>query len=305
MVKVFYQMYRKLKKYIEISPREFRGMVVLIGILLFVFVSPYVYEKMMGQPLKITVEVLAPKIAEVESFNQKSERVDDDEPVLSKGELFEFNPNNLSVENWVKLGLTEKQAASIKKYEAKGGQFRTLSDVKKMYAITDAMYQRIEPYIRIPETENAFRSTFNKTLEKKTVGKTSVSVELNGADSVTLVTVRGIGPAFASRIIKYRNRLGGFIALEQLREVYGVDSAKFDELQTQLNINSQKIQKISINKCSMDDLKTFPYLKYKQANAIIAYRSQHGDFLNIGDLNKIAILSPELIQKIAPYLKFE
>ncbi|WP_017257096.1 helix-hairpin-helix domain-containing protein [Pedobacter arcticus] len=259
----------------------------------------------MGDPLKITVETLAPKIAEIESFDQKSEKFYDKDPRVVKGELFEFDPNNLSVENWVKLGLTNKQAASIKKYEAKGGEFRTLADVKKMYAITDAMYQRIEPYIRIPETESSFKSTFNKPFEKKYGGKTSINVEVNGADSVTLVAVRGIGPSFASRIIKYRSRLGGFVTLEQLREVYGVDSAKFDELQPQLNINSQRIQKISINRCSMDDLKTFPYLKYKQANAIIAYRNQHGNFLNIGDLNKIAILSPELIQKIAPYLKFE
>ncbi len=298
-------MYHKIKKYVEISPREFRGMVVLIVILLFTFVSPYVYEKIMGQPLQITIETLAPKIAEIESFDEKKDRFYEEEVSAPKSELFEFDPNNLAVEKWVKLGLTQKQALSIKKYEAKGGQFRTLADVKKMYPITDQMYHRLEPYIKLPEKENDFKSSFNKPVNKEFGAKTSVNIELNGADSATLVTVRGIGPSFASRIIKYRNRLGGFVALDQLKEVYGVDSAKFKELESQLNVNTQRIQKISINRCTLEDLKSFPYLRYKQASAIIAYRTQHGNFMNVGDLNKIAIFNAELIQKIAPYLKFE
>ena len=82
------------------------------------------------------------------------------------------------------------------------------------------------------------------------------------------------------------------------------DSAKFGQIESQLNINAQKIQKIAINRCTMDDLKSFPYLRYKQANAIITYRTQHGNFSSATDLNKIAILTPELVQKITPYLNF-
>nr|WP_294899944.1 helix-hairpin-helix domain-containing protein [uncultured Pedobacter sp.] len=298
-------MYQKIKKYIEISPREFRGMVVFVIILLLVYSSPYIYEKLMGDPLKISVEIVQPKIATIEAFDEKKDNFyDTEDAVPAKGELFEFNPNHLSVENWMKLGLSQKQALSIKKYEAKGGQFRTLADVKKMYPITDEMYHRLEPYIKIPEKENDVKPYNNKFEQKGFDVKKAVNVEINSADSITLLTVRGIGPSFASRIITYRKRLGGFIAFDQLREVYGIDSTKYDQLVPQLNINKQNIKKIMINRCSIDDLRSFPYLRYKQANAIIAYRTQHGNFSNAADLNKIAILSPELIQKITPYLNF-
>jgi len=296
-------MYQKIKKYVEISPREFRGMVVFIVILLFLYVSPYIYERVMGDPLKISIETVQPKIADIEAFDEKRDNFYDQEAIPMKGELFEFNPNGLAVENWVKLGLTEKQALGIKKYEAKGGQFRTLADVKKMYPITDEMYHRLEPYIKIPKKESSFKPY--EKFESKALGvKTAVNVELNSADSAILTTVRGIGPSFASRIIKYRNKLGGFISLDQLKEVYGVDSVKFAQLKPQLNIDKRNVKKININACDFEDIKLFPYLRYKQASAIIAYRKQHGNFSDARDLQKIAILSPELIQKISPYLNF-
>jgi competence ComEA-like helix-hairpin-helix protein len=297
-------MYQKIKKYVEISPREFRGMVVFIIILLFLYVSPYIYERVMGEPLKISIEMVQPKIADIESFDEKRDNFYDQEASPIKGELFEFNPNGLSVENWMKLGLTERQALSIKKYEAKGGQFRTLADVKKMYPITAEIYHRLEPYIKIPEREVSFKTSDNKYGDKELGSKNLVNIELNSADSATLITVRGIGPSFASRIIRYRNKLGGFVSLDQLKEVYGVDSAKFEQLKSQLNIDIRNIKKININACGFEEIKLFPYLKYKQANAIIAYRKQHGNFSDARDLNKIAILSPELIRKITPYFNF-
>lgn len=298
-------MYKKIKKYVEISPREFRGMVVLVVILLFCYGWPYFYEKLMGQPLKITIETLEPKIAEIESFDQKKNGfyTGDKTPIV--GELFEFDPNNLSVENWKRLGLSEKQALSIKKYEAKGGKFRRLEDVKKMYAITEEMFQRLEPYIKIPEQSQSFKSYAQNETNSKFTPRATVNVELNSADSATLLTIRGVGPSFASRIIKYRDKLGGFVAINQLREIYGIDSVKFEQMKPQVNIDPQNIHKIDINRCSLDDIRFFPYLRYKQASAIIAYRTQHGNYSSARDLNKIAILNPELIQKITPYFKFQ
>ncbi len=289
----------------EISPREFRGMVVFLILLCIIYVSPYVYERIMFEPLKISIETLTPRIADIESFDEKNDNFYGEKRKSVRGELFDFNPNNLAIKDWMRLGLSEKQAAGIKKYEAKGGKFRTLADVKKMYPISAEMYQRIEPHIRLPNAEqNKFGASQDNIAKKEIIPRSPVNVELNGADSSTLVTIRGIGPSFATRIIKYRNQLGGFISISQLKEVYGVDSAKFDQILPQVSLNSQSINKININRCTFEQLKTFPYLKFKQSNAIIAYRTQHGYFKSIADLNKIAILTPELIQKITPYLNF-
>lgn len=299
-------MNQKLKNYLEVSPREFRGMVIFIIIMLMIFVSPYIYERIMFQPLKISIETLNPKIDSVEAFNEKTDhfypKESSKKPVA---QLFDFNPNHLPTSEWMKLGLSEKQALMIKKYEDKGGQFRSINDVKKMWAIKPELFEQLLPHIKIPEKAGSNNFNDTKTISKtNSTAKTLASVEINSADSASLLAIKGIGPAFASRIIKYRNRLGGFLSINQLKEVWGIDSLKFEQIKPQLLINTNAIQKIDLNKCSFEDLKTFPYLSYKQSNTIIAYRKQHGDFKNAADLNKIAILSPEIVQKITPYFKF-
>jgi competence ComEA-like helix-hairpin-helix protein len=135
--------------------------------------------------------------------------------------------------------------------------------------------------------------------------KPGVTVELNTADSAQLTTLRGVGPSFAMRIIRYRYRLGGYYNKEQLKEVYGIDVAKYDEIKDQLTINRSAITKININSISFASLRQLPYLDYKQASAIIEYRNQHGKYASMDDIKKVAIITPEIITKIEPYISFK
>ena len=130
-------------------------------------------------------------------------------------------------------------------------------------------------------------------------------IELNTADSATLTTLHGIGPSFARRIISYRNRLGGFYKKEQLKEVFGLDSLTYSGLQPQVRVDAGHIKKIPVNKVTFDELSHFPYLSYKQMNAIIQFREQHGDYESINDLKNIAIMNDEILRKIEPYLAFK
>ena len=301
-------MYQKFKQYFEISRREFRGMIVFVIILLLIYISPYVYEKLTFEPVKIQIETLQPKIVEIEKFKQDKAYAEDnnDNLITQKPVFFNFNPNNLPVDDWMKMGLSEKQAKSIKKYESKGGKFRSKADVKKMYAITDQMYQNMEPYIQIPDeikSGTPFVKSENFKTEVKPINKLII-VDINAADSLEFLNVKGIGPAFASRIINYRNRLGGFHSKTQLKEVWGLDSLKYTTLENQIVVNNINLKKINLNNCAFEDIKLFPYLTYKQMNAIIAYRKQHGNYKSVEDLNKIAILTPQIIQKITPYISF-
>lgn len=222
-------------------------------------------------------------------------------------ELFPFNPNRLPAEQWRRLGLTDKQIRVIYNYESKGGSFRRKEDLQKMYSISEERYRRFEPYIVIPEeTKPAMKSEFPYPARKTAPpGKISRIVELNAADSVALVEVRGIGPVLASRILQYRSRLGGFRNVDQLREVFGIDSSRYQEIFAQMAVDTGAIRKIPINRVSFDELRKFPYLKYKQMNAIIQYRKQHGRYASVEDLTKINILDREILRKIAPYLVFD
>jgi competence ComEA-like helix-hairpin-helix protein len=132
-----------------------------------------------------------------------------------------------------------------------------------------------------------------------------IIIEINTADSAKLTELHGIGPAFARRIISYRDRLGGFYNKEQLREVFGIDAEKYNELQVQVKVDASKIKRININKVNFDGLSHFPYLSYKQMNAIIQFREQHGDYEKLADMKNIAILNDEILRKIEPYLAFK
>jgi len=135
--------------------------------------------------------------------------------------------------------------------------------------------------------------------------KPGATIELNAADSAALTTVRGIGASFAIRIIRYRNRIGGFYNKKQLMEVYELDTTKYAEIKDQLTVSPSAVIKVNINTISFASLRQSPYLSYKQASAIIEYRTQHGNYNSIDDVGNVAIITPDVLHKIEPYIKFK
>ena len=212
-----------------------------------------------------------------------------------KIKLFNFDPNHLPDETWKKLGLSDKQIRIIKKYESKGGKFYKSEDLKKIYSISEKQYLSLAPYINIPGKKPQF---VNRISEKKA----ELIIEINTADSLELIKLKGIGPAFVKRIINYRNLLGGFINKNQLLEVYGFDKEKLGLIVAQITLDSSKIMKININTCSLNELKKHPYIKFNIANAIVNYRKKHGNYLNLYDIKNSDIINQEVYLKILPYL---
>ncbi len=272
-------------------------MVVLVVLITLVLAAPYVYQ-LLHKDNTINFKDFDKAIAQLSKVEQTQGYADDKPESADKLQhpvMFPFNPNNLTADQWKLLGLSEHQAEVIEHYVAKGGRFYRKEDVKKIYAITPADYKRLEPYINIPELEyNAVKKA-----------KPGEVIELNSADSARMTMVRGVGASFAVRIIRYRNRLGGFYNKEQLKEIYGVDSAKYAEIKDEVSVNPSKVKKININTISFDQLRIFPYLGYKQVNAIIQYRTQHGNYASIDDMRNIAILDDGILRKIEPYLNFK
>jgi DNA uptake protein ComE-like DNA-binding protein len=287
----------RIKNYLSITKKEWNGMVVLVVLITLVLAAPYVYQ-LLHKDNTINFKDFDKAIAQLSKVEQTQGYADDKPESADKLQhpvMFPFNPNNLTADQWKLLGLSEHQAEVIEHYVAKGGRFYRKEDVKKIYAITPADYKRLEPYINIPELEyNAVKKA-----------KPGEVIELNSADSARMTMVRGVGASFAVRIIRYRNRLGGFYNKEQLKEIYGVDSAKYAEIKDEVSVNPSKVKKININTISFDQLRIFPYLGYKQVNAIIQYRTQHGNYASIDDMRNIAILDDGILRKIEPYLNFK
>ena len=128
-------------------------------------------------------------------------------------------------------------------------------------------------------------------------------VDLNLADTTELIKVYGIGKKRSEWIVHYRTRLGGFISMDQLKEVYGLDSAVLSSLNKKYFIQTDFMpHQIPINKATIKELSDHPYLSYKLANAIVAYRFQHGSFQSMHDLVNIRLITEADIKRIKPYL---
>ncbi|MES2418472.1 MAG: helix-hairpin-helix domain-containing protein [Bacteroidota bacterium] len=287
-----------LNNYFGVTKREYNGLLALILLIVLTSVSPYLYTSFF-----VKDETLS--IADQVAIQQLRLINNEEHPIATKfaakSRLFKFDPNLITVDQWRQLGLSSKQAQAIINYLNKGGKFRQVADLKKMYTISPKMFERLQSFIQIATRESEIKPVIATKTEAK---KESIIVEINRADTLSLDKIKGIGPAFARRIVKYRERLGGFYQKKQLMEVYGLDSLKYEEIETQLWIDASAIRKININTADFETLKNHPYLKYKQINAIIQYRKQHGNYKDAADLKKVLILTPETIELIAPYLIF-
>src|SRR5690606_12889258 len=205
-------------------------------------------------------------------------------PMRAEIEYFEFDPNELSVQTGKRLGLSLRQIRMVQNYVAKGGHFYKKEDFKKIYAIGKAEYERLAPYIRIPtqhQSSNAPKRTSEQerranTNTKEVPSFPKLHIELNSTDSITLQKLYGIGPVFASRIIRFRNSIGGFHHVSQLMDVYGMDNERYEPLRDQVFVDTSLVTKININEADFELLNKHPFISYQQANAIIQYRKQHG-----------------------------
>ena len=311
------------RDFFTFNKRERNGVFILLsiiaGLVLYLNISSNFVsqEKVDFTKFEKEVQEFELGIEEKREYSKYSEKQPIREERLNgtenKSERFDFNPNNLSEQEWKRLGLTESQIKSIKKYESKGGKFRKKEDVKKMYCIKQEQYESLEPYIQISSpveiarTPEKTKSIFQdgkvenaSALNVPKVERLNV-IELNSADSATLTSIKGIGAFYAKNIIKHRNSLGGFVNKEQLLEIWKFDQEKLRAIEKYIDIDESKIKKININTCEAADLKS-PYIKWTVANAIVNYRKNHGKYKTVDEIKKTDLVDEETYRKIVPYL---
>lgn len=221
-----------------------------------------------------------------------------------------FDPNELDLNEWQDLGFSEKQSQSILRYKKQIGGFKTKEQVAGSYMISLEKYEELEPFISIKTIDNGELSKAAKYDDKElTPIKESISekvyIELNSADSIELLKLKGIGPFYASKIIEYRNELGDFVSVEQLLEIWKFDSLKLAGIKNNIWIDTSDVRKLHINIDSLSILKSHPYLDWNHSKAIVNYREQHGVYRAKSDLLKIVIFNDSLLNKLYPYISLD
>jgi competence protein ComEA len=216
--------------------------------------------------------------------------------------LFTFDPNTLNAEGWRRLGIPDRTVRTIINYRTKGGRFSNAGDLQKMYGLKTADFERLAPYIRI-ETQPGYAHSGKPFV--KYVKAPPAIIDINRADTTAFISLPGIGSKLAGRIINFRNKLGGFYSTDQVGETFGLPDSTFQLIKPRLQCEPAAVQKININTADVNTLKQHPYIRWNIANAIVQYRQQHGDFRSCGQLQQIALITPEIYRKIEGYITVE
>ncbi len=189
-------------------------------------------------------------------------------------ESFPFNPNTVSLSDLQRLGFSERQAQSIINYREKGGRFHRPSDFAKSFVVSDSVYRRLEPYIRIPK------------------------VDLNSADSTALDALPGIGPYYAAKILEYRSSLCGFSYPEQLMDIHRFDKDKFEALKDLVTVGPS--EPYPLWTLPEDELRRHPYIDSGAAHGIVLYREHNpSERWTVEGLKAAGVLRPADADRLA------
>ena len=284
-------------EYFNFTTREKRGSIFLAGLLLIHLIGLLTLRQCETEFPKadsaLVAQLLSGNTNIISHVDTSENEIEKSHPVY-----FEFDPNNTDSISWLKLGLTSRQIKTINNFLEKGGRFRIKKDLKKMYGFSEEQYNDLKPFIQLPDT-SLKPGTSKKNYERKIK-----VVDIATADSTELISLRGIGPVLASRIIRYRESLGGFSDLSQLKEVYGISDSLFLSLKDCIQLREPVVFRyVHINSDSCNTFKGHPYLRGKLADLICNYRNQHGPFSSIEELRLLPLVSDENFRKLAPYIR--
>ena len=239
--------------------------------------------------------------------------------------LHSFDPNTADSSTLVHLGLKPWQASNMLKYRAKNGRYRKAEDLRKLYGMTDSLYNSLLPYIQIDtlsvvQFRDSLRRCRIQAILRDTAGQDSVPryvshkrdtvLNLRTADTTELKMIRGIGSYRAKQIVRYREQLGGFVSVEQLREIKALqplltDSLSADSLLAHFVLDSVKVEPLRVNHAYIEYLQRHPYLSFEQAKAIYELRRRKVRLHSLEQLRVLECLSDEDLRRLSPYLNFE
>lgn len=294
--------HKTLRKAFTFNRRERWGLIFLLGGLGAIYGITYLFpaRSLSGHP------PAEPKTLKDQSFKKEMGGV-------VRMPLEPFDPHEISVQGWVERGIPERTARTIRNYLSKGGRFRRVEDLKKIWGLRLADYERLRPFLRIREVDErgsrvgepyagSQKKSSGRSLERSP--RVWRGVDINRSDSGQWESLPGIGPGYARRIIRYRERLGGFVHPDQIAETYQLPDSVYQRIRPLLTFQqSDSIRRLSVNVTSLDSLGRHPYVGFSKARLIVRYREQHGRFTDLSQLLDIETFDQTWLTRIQPYLR--
>lgn len=300
-----------------LSAEQWLGVLLLILIAGSVFLLLHRFQPKVVEPVVVTTDSMRTTFA-VYQAQQDSLRKAKWKKQYARDTIAicmqQFDPNTADSSTLVHLGLKPWQASNMLKYRAKGGRYRKVEDLKRLYGMTDSMYLALLPYVVIDTLAiDRWRDSVRMAADsvpRYVSHKRDTILNLRTADTTELKMIKGIGSYRAKQIIRYREQLGGFASVEQLREVKALqpllkDSLSTDSLLSHFFIDSVRIVPLKVNSMHVERLQRHPYLSFEQARAIYELRRKKIHLKHLDQLRTLDCLTEQDIQRLRPYLSFE
>lgn len=285
------------------TKKTLRGMIIFVIVLVICFILPdiiHFFDKEETFQLTQLDIQQKEKINRLTNYKTRSFSYNKKQKQYNRPPS-KFNPNDYTIQEWMNLGLSEKQAAVVLKFTRY--RLKSNEDLKKIFVIPDQLYVLIKDstVYEVNKSQSESYSSFNNN-DSDYQKSPKIKVDLNSASIEDLMNVKGIGPFFAKQIIKKRDELGGFYTYEQLLEVWKVDEEKLANWSPFLEVNTTKINKLNVNEATIEELEKHPYISWNLANSIVKFKEQNGNYTKIEQLKKSALMTADMFEKLKPYL---
>ncbi|MFD1469066.1 ComEA family DNA-binding protein [Hymenobacter caeli] len=317
---------RWVRRYMGYSRAEARGMVGLLLVLAGALLLPLLWHPAQPQYLPADDQRRLDQLAADLAGNRAPGRADAPRegravryPAVARVPPGPFDPNALTAAGWEARGVPHFVAGRIVKYRDAAGGFRAKAQIQKMYGLEDSVYQRLAPFMQLPDALPARAPRpayaaggpgklppFASTGKFPGKPKHLQPFDLNAADTTQLMQIRGIGAGRAKWVVQYRNQLGGYVRPDQLGEVFVLRDAPdlVDSLRKYTFVRPGFApQLVNVNTASFDELYLHPYIRKGLARLLVAYRKQHGPYRSAEDLKQIPTLKPADWEKLRPYVR--
>lgn len=285
----------------QISPKTLRGAFLFVLLLVVVFLLPNIIRLWWRKPEF--------KLNQSNEYAQERKKLEQEgittyRPYNKKYNYkrppSKFNPNSYGLEDWMNLGLSEKQSLVVLKFTRYG--LRSNDDLKKIFVINDELFQLIKDSTVYDQNNNSTESRPDVSKSEKRI-ENFIVVDLNKASMEELDKVPGIGAYYAKSIVTTREKLGGFYEMKQLLEVYKLTEDQLAKWSPHLMLDKSNLRKINVNTASVEQLKAHPYISWNVANSLVKLREQHGPYKQVEDIKRSALIDAELYNKLKNYLK--
>lgn len=252
-------------------------------------------------------EVLVNK-EELNKFNKEIDSLRLVQIEKSKPKIFHFNPNYITDYKGASLGMTNEEIDRLLAFRKRNQWINSVKQFQEVTEISDSLLNSISPYFKFPDwitnPKPKTYTTFSYNNEPKTFTQKQ---DLNKATAQQLQKINGIGTVFSERIIRFRNKfIGGFIDDVQLQDIYGLTPEVIERITNDFTVKTpRQIQKININKATVDHLVTVQHIDYDLAYNIIEQRVLIDGYKSLDELKKVKDFPVNKIDIIKLYLSLD